>query len=64
MPSSIGAYINATVQGVPLYFTVDTGTSQAILNKKIFEKIPKLLSVVKLDGAGFYGRETTLCYQI
>ena len=56
MPSSVGAYINATVQEVPLYFTVDTGASQAIFSKKIFEKIPKLLSDVKLDGVSFYGR--------
>ena len=41
LPSSVGAYIDATVQGVPLYFTIDTGASQTILSKKIFEKIPK-----------------------
>ena len=30
IPSSVGSYIDATVGGVPLYFTIDTGASQTI----------------------------------
>lgn len=40
MPNSVGAYIDATVCGVPLYFTADTGASQTILSKRIYDKIP------------------------
>ena len=40
LPNSVGAYIDATVSWVPLYFTADTGASQTILSKKIYDKIP------------------------
>ena len=54
----MGAYIDATVEGVPLYFTVDTGSSPTILSKKIFDKIspecrPRLVpSVHNITCAG------------
>ena len=40
LPSSVGSYIDATVGGVPFYFTIDTGASQTILSSKVYEKIP------------------------
>ena len=58
LPNSVGAYIDATVSGVPLYFTADTGASQTILSKKIYDKIlsekrPKLKqSVHNITCAG------------
>ena len=40
LPKCIGAYVDAKIQGLPLYFTVDTGASKTIVSKKIYEKIP------------------------
>ena len=41
LPSSVGSYIDATVGGEPLYFTIDTGASQSILSNKIYERTPR-----------------------
>ena len=40
-PSSVGPYIDATVGGESLYFTIDAGASQSILSNKIYERIPR-----------------------
>ena len=40
LPKCIGAYVDAKIQGLPLYFTADTGASKTIVSKKIYEKIP------------------------
>ena len=40
LPKCIGAYVDAKIQGLPLYFTADTGSSKTIVSKKIYEKIP------------------------
>ena len=36
LPKCIGAYVDAKIQGLPLYFTADTVASKTIVSKKIY----------------------------
>ena len=57
LPKSIGAYADSRLEGVPLFFTADTGAARTVVSKRVFDQIPtelqpKLCKSASLSGAG------------
>ena len=48
LPKCCGVYVEGSIYGIPVWYTVDTGASHTILSKRVFSKIQKV-KVLCLD---------------
>ena len=42
LPKCCGVYVEGSIHGIPVWYTVDTGASRTILSKRVFAKIQKV----------------------